>query len=161
MFGTPASWMLVVAAGLCAIALASVFMLYASWPDGSSRAGTDTRLFFIGLAAGSLGGAVHSLSVLGNLLGNRYLVASWVPWFFLQPLVGSALALILVLSLRGGLLSATASSSDLNSFGVAAMSALVGLFSSQATRKLQNIFKGLRRIPGGPKPPGESRESDY
>ena len=59
------------------------------------------------------------------------------------PLVGALLALLFYIVLRGGLVTTQASSTDLNIYGFAAIAALVGLFSEQATVKLRNIFEAL------------------
>jgi hypothetical protein len=58
-----------------------------------------------------------------------------------------ALAEVVYLSLRGGLLSATgnAAAGAISPYGVAAVTALTGLFSKQATDKLQETFETLFR----------------
>jgi hypothetical protein len=72
---------------------------------------------------------------------------SWAWWYVLRPFIGMALAEVVYLSLRGGLLSATgnAATSAISPYGVAAVTALTGLFSKQATDKLQETFETLFR----------------
>jgi hypothetical protein len=45
---------------------------------------------------------------------------------------------------RGGLLN-TASSSDLNPFGFAGLAVMVGMFTKQATNKLDEVFSTMFR----------------
>ena len=61
-------------------------------------------------------------------------------WYVLRFLIGAALALILYFALRGGLIGTDGTSTDVNPYGVAALSALAGLFSKQATDKLSEVF---------------------
>lgn len=59
-----------------------------------------------------------------------------------------ALAVIFYLVLRGGLLSAGASASDISPYGFAAVAGLVGMFSKQATDKLEEVFSNLFQVGG-------------
>jgi hypothetical protein len=71
-------------------------------------------------------------------------------WYVLRIPIGVALAFIVYFAIRGGLLSASALSvSDINPFGLAALAALVGLFSKQATDKLEETFKTMFRTAPG------------
>jgi hypothetical protein len=45
--------------------------------------------------------------------------------------------------LRGGLLSAGATSEDISPFGIAAVSGMVAMFSKQATDKLSELFDNI------------------
>jgi len=66
---------------------------------------------------------------------------------------GAALAVIVYLALRGGFLP-TAPPGGVNPFGFVAMAGLVGLFSKQATQKLDEVFTTLFRTDK----PGELRD---
>lgn len=59
------------------------------------------------------------------------------------PLMGAALALIAYLAVRGGLTTALSSSADISPFGVAAVAALVGMFSRETAEKLRAVFATL------------------
>jgi len=61
--------------------------------------------------------------------------------YLVLPFIGSALATVFYIILRGGLITGTAA--QVNFFGFAAISALVGLFSPEATEKLKQIFSTL------------------
>lgn len=111
---------------------------------------TDTRLFLTVIAAGAVGSLIHTLTSFGDYVGNRRLSANWVWWFILRMPIGIALALLFYLVLRGGLImpSSNGGSQDatnINVYGIAAISAMAGMFSKQATDKLREVFETLFR----------------
>ncbi|HEU4421412.1 MAG TPA: IPT/TIG domain-containing protein [Pilimelia sp.] len=106
--------------------------------DAPSR---ETSLFLTVLTAGGIGGCIHSLRSLYWYVGNRNLRYSWLLMYFTLPLVGALMALVTYVVLRGGLTTAVVGPEGVNPFGVAAVSALVGLFSREATEKLRIIFE--------------------
>jgi hypothetical protein len=103
----------------------------------------EGRIFVIVVAAGALGGAIHSLRSVMWYVGNRNLLWSWVLMYCFLPFVGALLATIFYVVLRGGLLTVQTSSATLNVYGFAAVGALVGLFSEQAAAKLKDVFSTL------------------
>lgn len=103
----------------------------------------ETRLLFIVMLCGFLGSLIYSLRSLFWYTGNRQLVWSWIPGTTLVPIVGSMLAVVFYLVLRGGLFSPTTSISDTSPFGFAAMSALVGMFTQETVLKLKAIFETI------------------
>ncbi len=130
--------------------------LVATWPSSTINATTavhilrisfrvdpDQRLFLVVGLAGGLGGLVHSARSLYWYVGNRRLTRSWLVMYISLPFVGAALAVVFYLVLRGGLLPSGSGASSVNVFGFAATSALVGLFTPQAARKLQQVFDTL------------------
>ena len=179
--------------GLCFLALAAlVFYLFvASWPvptgkpDGGFEAfhvfglpecnwPPDRRLFLTVIMAGALGSLIHNLISFGDYVGNRRLSGSWIWWFILRTPIGVALALLFYLVLRGGLIvptlpttqgGATSATQLLNPHGIAAISALAGMFSKQATDKLREVFETMftvqrpvpRADPLSPGKPGISK----
>ena len=62
--------------------------------------------------------------------------------YVIRPLQGAALALIVYFTLRGGYLGQD-QSAPVNPYGVAALSALVGLFTRHAVSKLTDVFDTL------------------
>jgi hypothetical protein len=62
--------------------------------------------------------------------------------YLMRPLQGAALALIVYFTLRGGYLGQD-QSAPVNPYGVAALSALVGLFTRHAVNKLTDVFDTL------------------
>jgi hypothetical protein len=67
----------------------------------------------------------------------------------MRPFIGGGLALVFYAALRGGLVSIVpathTSTASLNTSGLIALSALVGLFSKAATSKLGEVFETLFR----------------
>ncbi|TKB59679.1 MAG: hypothetical protein E8D49_07560 [Nitrospira sp.] len=104
---------------------------------------TQYQVFIMVVLMGTLGGLLRLMSSFAKYVGNRQLLRSWIPYYLLMPIEGGALALLIYLLLRVGLLSPTASINDagsLNVFGVYAIAGLTGLFSSQAMEKLAEVF---------------------
>ncbi|HKO57152.1 MAG TPA: IPT/TIG domain-containing protein [Thermoanaerobaculia bacterium] len=104
---------------------------------------SEQRLLLLVLLAGALGGFVRGVRSLYWYVGNRSLVVSWIPMYFLLPLSGSLVALFLYLIFRGGLFSPQSSVSDTSPFGFTAIAALAGMFSGAASEKLKDIFEML------------------
>jgi len=108
----------------------------------------DLWLLIVVLTVGALGSFIHTATSFADYVGNMRAQRSWVVWFMLRPFIGSALALILYLTLRGGLLGSTSDAQSLNVYGFAAIAALSGMFSKQATDKLREVFDTLFRTSG-------------
>jgi len=121
----------------------------------------EQRLFVVVAVTGALGGLIHSARSLYAYVGNRILVRSWLLFYLSLPFIGAGLAVLFYLILRGGLVTGTAA--QVNFFGFAAISALVGLFTPEAALKLQQIFTTLLaptpterdHLPPGTDPVGE------
>jgi hypothetical protein len=111
----------------------------------------ETRLLLLVMLAGALGSLMHSLRSLYWYTGNRMMVWSWVGFYLLLPLTGAILAVIFYFVVRGGFFSPQAKFENTSPFGFAALSALVGLFSPQATLKLKEIAETIFTKPGGGK----------
>lgn len=113
---------------------------YFSWQLTLTR---DQQFFVVVALAGAIGAMLHGLRSLSAYIGERYLFRSWIPYYALLPLVGALLATIVYLVLRAGLLPGATSSSQPDPYGIAAIAALVGLYSAQAAEKLQAVFETL------------------
>jgi hypothetical protein len=96
----------------------------------------EARFILLVIVAGALGSYIHSATSFANYV----MYSSWVWWYVLRTFVGLCLALIFYFVIRGGLLSAGATSEDISPFGIAAVSGMVGMFSKQATDKLSELF---------------------
>jgi hypothetical protein len=109
----------------------------------------DVTLMLVVMLAGALGSFIYTAMSFSDYVGNRELVKSWIWWYILKPFIAMTLSLIFYLVLRGGLLSANGSNGanlgSLNLHGIVAISAMVGLFSRQATDKLSEVFNALFR----------------
>jgi hypothetical protein len=154
---------------LCLAAL-TFYVLIATWPvvipwDQNNfaearmfgfirfKASADARLFVTIVAAGALGSLVHCITSFADYVGDRSLKQSWVWYLVLRTPIGIALALLFYLVLRGGLIAPTLSEGGpnahtatiLNPYGLAAVAAMAGMFSKQATDKLAEVFDSLFR----------------
>lgn len=108
----------------------------------------ETRLLLLVMLAGALGSLLHALRSLYWYTGNRMMVWSWAAFYLLLPFTGAVLAVIFYFVVRGGFFSPQASFEQTSPFGFAALSALVGLFSSQATLKLKDVAETIFTKPG-------------
>jgi hypothetical protein len=116
---------------------------YVAVAGGRASMPRDLNLLILTLALGALGAFLHAAKSFASFAGNRTLTASWTWWYVLQPFVGSTLALLFYLVIRGGLFANAAGPSAINPYGIAAVSGLVGMFSKQATDKLSELFSTL------------------
>jgi hypothetical protein len=113
---------------------------------------SDVRMLLLVIVLGAFGSYVHMSTSFVDFAGNRRLVRSWVPWYLLRPLSGGALSFFFYLTIRAGFLTAQSESAgDVNRYGIAAIATLVGLFSKQATDKLQEVFCTLFKTDVVPK----------
>jgi hypothetical protein len=117
-------------------------------------------LFFLIVAcAGALGGSVAAIRSLGIYVGSRSLTRSWIPFYIFKPLLGALLATVMYLLLRAGLFSPSASNAQVSPYGFAAIGALVGLFSEQASEKLKRVAEELFTKPYDRPPPDHYADS--
>jgi hypothetical protein len=100
---------------------------------------SEHRLFLITILAGALGATVHALRSLVWYIGNRKLVWSWLATYLSLPVVGSLLAAVFYMIVRGGLFSLQVTSA----FGFAAMGVLIGMFTTPAALKLKDIAETM------------------
>ena len=112
------------------------------------RLDREQALILLVLLISATGSFVHIATSFSSFVGNRQYYARWTWWYVLRVVVGTALALILYFAIRGGFMSANASGSDVNAYGIAAIAGLTGLFSKQATDKLREVFETLFKVSG-------------
>jgi hypothetical protein len=159
----------ILAALMTAVSMLSLYGLWRFWPVPPPATGPapvtgkfsyfnwhvtltqDQQFFAVVALGGVIGSMLHGLRSLSRYIGERFLFRSWIPYYILLPLVGSLLATIVYLALRGGLLPGATSSSQPDPYGITAISALVGMFSAQAAEKLEAIFDLLftKAMPAG------------
>lgn len=111
--------------------------------------GPEARLLLLVILIGALGSFIHAATSFSTYVGNDSLKPSWLWWYFLRPFMGMALALIFYFVLRGGMLSGGAGAENISLFGIAAVAGLVGMFSKQATDKLEDVFDNLFKTTEG------------
>jgi hypothetical protein len=141
--------------GLMLLSLLLAGLLIALWPADDPKGGVcaicittplpqSAQLLLIVMIAGALGSFIHTATSFSDFVGNRKLTTSWIWWYLLKPFIGMALALVLYLVVRGGLLAPGAEAGkQINIYGVVALAALAGMFSKQATDKLSEVFGTL------------------
>jgi hypothetical protein len=121
----------------------------------------NARMLLIAVLTGALGSMLHTMSSFADYAGNRRLGHSWMPWYILRPFIGTALALLFYLILRAGLLTAQTTATEVNPYGIAAIAGLAGMFSKQATDKLNETFTTLFGVKkGGDEDRGEKLSKD-
>lgn len=119
------------------------------WLGNSFSLTAEGGLLLLVLVFGALGAYIHTVTSFVDYVGNRRLTSSWIWWYFMRPFIGSALALIFYVAIRGGFFAQEAQTGDINPFGIAALAGLAGLFSKQATDKLKEVFDTLFGIAPG------------
>jgi hypothetical protein len=107
----------------------------------------EQRLLLLVMIAGALGAMLHALRSIGWYVGTRRLVRSWLPRYFLLPLVGATIALIMYVVIRGGFFSSSAPVKDTSPFGFLAIAAVMGLFTEQAILKLKELSETMLAQP--------------
>lgn len=107
---------------------------------------TEQAVLWMVILLGGLGGFLHLASSMSNYVGSRQLRRSWMVYYILIPFQGAALAPLVYLLLRVGVLN-PANPGDsgrpmesLNLMGIYAFAALTGLFSKRAIEMLANVF---------------------
>jgi hypothetical protein len=124
--------------------------VYVFWKPGAiAYVSDDVRLLLLVVMAGGLGSFIHAATSFVDYVGNRRFVRSWLLWYMMRPLIGSALAVVLYVAVRGGLLNPAAGSESVSPFGVVAVASLAGMFSKQATDKLNEVFCTLFKTTEG------------
>jgi hypothetical protein len=153
---------------LMVMAVIMAYLLYQLWPNFTADTDGDmmveksyhlfgklytvadeSRWLLIVILAGALGSYVHATTSFVTFVGNRSLVKSWTWWYILRPFIGSSLALIFYFVIRGGFFSASSDATQVNIYGIAAISGMVGMFSKNATDKLKEVFDNLFKTEKG------------
>lgn len=103
----------------------------------------EDRLLWLVLLAGALGSLIHGLRSFVWYVGNREAVWSWSVYYVALPFIGSGIALIFYLVIRGGFFSTNATVGDTSPVGFAAIAALIGMFTEQAVQKLKSVSETI------------------
>ena len=115
---------------------------------------TERTILIMVVLWGALGGSLHLLRSVAAFVGNRQFVRSWILHYFSLPFIGAALAGVVYLLLRVGLVSPTSATADgsaianLNVVAIYGFAALTGLFAKAASDKLAELFGTLFRTTG-------------
>lgn len=114
----------------------------------------EKALLGLALLFGAVGACVHAVSSLVMWQGKNKFERSFVPWYVTKPIIGAALAAGIYFLLRSTLLTTVSGSpisgiAAINEYGVAGISLLVGLMTSQMTQKLRDVFDSMFGIQKG------------
>jgi hypothetical protein len=120
-----------------------------TWFGFEWKPSADAALLALVVLSSGVGSYVHAAVSFTDYVGNRGLTVSWIWWYVLRLFVGSSLAVIFYFAIRGGFFSTGGDAAQINPYGIAAISGLVGLFSKQATDKLREIFDTAFRVEQG------------
>jgi hypothetical protein len=113
----------------------------------------ELRLVNLSVIFGTLGASIHGITSLARWLSNKKETKSYFVWYLSLPLVGAGLGLIVYLLIRSTILSGFTSLNAtlfINDFGVAGLSAIIGLSTQPITRKLRDVFDeffGIKKSP--------------
>jgi hypothetical protein len=118
--------------------VAAVAIIISASPQAAAFKNLSILIFVI--TCGALGSMVYFSSSFVAYVGNRTFRSSWL-WFYIsRPFVGGALAVIFFFLIESGMISGVAAF-DLMKIGL--ISALVGLFSDKAVKKLSDVLDVL------------------
>jgi hypothetical protein len=101
----------------------------------------EIRILLLVMCAGGLGSFIHAATSFADYAGNQRLGTHWFWWYVLRLPIGMVLALGIYAVVRGGLLAPGAGPENVSRFGITAIAFLSGMFSKQATDKLDELFK--------------------
>ncbi|RFM28285.1 hypothetical protein [Deminuibacter soli] len=105
----------------------------------------NTLLLILVALGGFLGNLIHISTSFTTFIGSQAYKRSWTLWYFVKPFTAAALAVALYFSFRAGFLNYSNDASNLNLYGIMALSFLAGLFTDTATLKLKEVFEVLFR----------------
>ena len=144
---------------LVVLAVALILLVVSLWPTeiettnayfavhrilgNSVHLSFDADIVLITLFMGGLGAVIHSLKSLAWHVGESTLMRKWVLYLATLPFVGAVLSFLVYLLIRGGLVTTSASASEINPYGMAGIAGLIGLFSEQAAAMLLRVFGTL------------------
>jgi hypothetical protein len=95
------------------------------------------------IICGMLGSMIYFTSSFVAYVGNRTFRSSW-NWFYVsRPFVGGALAVVFYFVVGSGMLGTLGDGSSTNVMAIGLISALVGLFSDKAVKKLSDLIDTL------------------
>jgi hypothetical protein len=103
----------------------------------------EQRVLLVVILAAALGALIHCLRSVSWYVGNRDLRMSWIPHYLLLPYVGAGIGFVFYVVIRGGFFSAGSEYSDTNPYAFAALAALMGMFSTEAVLKLQQVAQTI------------------
>jgi uncharacterized membrane protein YeaQ/YmgE (transglycosylase-associated protein family) len=117
----------------------------------------DGYLFLIVLFAGMIGAILRALIYFCWRVGTKDFAITWMWYYIFQPFIGSALAVVVYVVIRGGFSSGAIGKGNLYAF--AALAFLTALFSDNALAKLKLVAESLL-VKVDPRPKPEDKKKD-
>ena len=142
-----------------------IWGIYRYWDVATSPKATEGQVLRMVILMGALGGAIHWMSSLVNYIGNGNFFRRWIPYYLLAPFQGAALAMLVYLLLRVGVLAPPVSGTQnvgqiLNLLGLYAFAGLTGLFAKQAIEMLRDVFAVIFKKIEGKDASGTAKSSE-
>jgi hypothetical protein len=149
------------------LALSCGLVIYGLVVVSGDRVSNRELLLAVALA-GAGGAAVSAAGEVAAHLGERRFRSTWTTYYAIRPVLGAGLALLLYVSVRGGLLSSDVPPHYLNFYGILGLSFLAGIFARGAVQRLTEVFDallaespGIYNSLGGEKPPAVPELEPY
>jgi len=136
-------WIYALVIGSVVVVALTIWGIYRYWDVATSAKATESQVLRMVVLMGAMGGAIHWMSSLVNFIGNGNLLRRWIPYYVLAPFQGAALAMLVYLLLRVGVLAPPQNAGpaqSLNLLGLYAFAGLTGLFAKQAIEMLRDVF---------------------
>jgi hypothetical protein len=105
----------------------------------------EVRLVSVTVLFGLLGASISGITsvLIRKLWDSKYAISLRLIYvYFARPWVGASVALVTYTTLRAGLIN-VGDATVISEFGIAAISALVGLMADEMTTRLRDIFRSL------------------
>lgn len=140
---------------LLIIPLIIILLIIILWPDsgilgiaygakGETIIGLKIQfqlwMILLVLLGGALGSYIHIATSYSYYIGFNKFDMDWFWWYWLRIPIGAVLALIFLTLIQGGMFKVPKSGSETQPVTLIGLSALVGMFSRQATEKLKEVF---------------------
>jgi hypothetical protein len=106
----------------------------------SGEAITNTAVLLAVLFAGGAGACLQAVTAVVRYIGWRTFQPGWSAFFFLRPLMGGAMSLIVYVGLRALFVQSSLPASQLNYYGILAISFLVGTQSQVVLGRLTEFY---------------------
>jgi len=100
--------------------------------------GEELVLIFVA-SIGVFFACLAGLRTAAAYVGDDTFEDQWWLWYLVRPIVGAGVALATYWTLRAGFLGEGSDLQDLNTFGIAAIAAIAGLFSRSLIEKLRDL----------------------
>jgi hypothetical protein len=144
------AWIIFLTAAGILSTVAVLVAVWVAWHEATDLAANSAKgpaegvVLRMIILMGALGGCLHWTTSLAMYVGNAKLLRRWIPYYVMMPIEGAALAPIVFLLLRTGVLapptSGGAATGQLNLVSLYAFAGLTGLFAKQAIEMLAEVF---------------------